>query len=127
MKIEVSEGDFYDKLSILSIKILYITDEVKKANVEKEYSELVQSGDLSILNSSLFDDLFEINKEIWHIEDKIRQKEAKKEFDQEFIEIARSVYIKNDERARIKRKINLLTDSIFYEEKQHVDYGDKNG
>jgi hypothetical protein len=104
MKIEISEGDFYDKLSILKLKMLLVTDSSKLKNIEKEFDELIQNADLDILSNPLYKNLCKINDEIWHIEDKIRQKEVKKEFDQEFIELARSVYIKNDERARIKRR-----------------------
>jgi len=125
MKVEVSVGESFDKLSILSIKLKKISDEIKRANVQKEYTSLLEIVNLnqqSVEVLSLFTQLCDINEKLWVIEDEIRLKESKKEFDQEFIELARSVYYTNDKRFEIKRKINLVCDSKLIEEKQHEKY-----
>lgn len=121
MEIEVSIGEIVDKLSILKIKRDNITDSVKLDNINREYFYLNSKvfDDLKIDNSD-FDQLYLINKKLWLIEDKIRTKEKNGEFDIDFIEIARSVYITNDERTKIKNYINLKYDSIFIEEKSYM-------
>ena len=123
MKIEVSIGEIADKLSILQIKKENITDEDKLFNVTKEegYLHDIVFTDLSISNED-FNKLLSINKELWIIEDKIRDKEKHKQFDQAFIELARSVYITNDKRAEIKKLINLKYKSDFTEEKSYKSY-----
>lgn len=124
MKIEVSNGELADKVSILSIKLQKIKSREKLANIQKEYEILIQA--LKKLNISDQDpdylELIGINLELWEIEDKIRIKEARKEFDDTFIQLARSVYHKNDQRADIKRRINLRTHSLLIEEKEYVNY-----
>jgi hypothetical protein len=127
MKIEISEGDFYDKLSILQVKLSYITDPKKVENIQKEYNELLKSANFNMINDQLYKDLFEANVRIWYIEDSIRKKEKEGQFDAEFINLARLVYYENDKRAELKRQINLTTCSDFIEEKQHVDYRRENG
>ena len=109
MEIEVSIGDIVDKLSILKIKRDNITDPVKLSNINREYIYLNDKVfyELKIDNSD-FDKLYLINKNLWVIEDEIRIKEKKGEFDSDFIELARSVYITNDERAKIKNCINSV-------------------
>ena len=123
MKIEVSTGEIVDKLSILSIKIDNITDESKLTNIKKEYEYLYQIvfSELKI-NQEDFNEMVQINQKLWIIEDEIREKERQKSFDQEFIELARSVYFTNDKRAEIKKQINLKYNSIFTEEKSYAKY-----
>ena len=120
----VSLGELVDKITILRIKNRNITDPLKLENVQRELVEL--SGVLSkadIPDILLeFQSLENINAELWDIEDKIRVKESKKEFDQEFIELARSVYITNDKRAKIKKDINLKVGSELVEEKSYEQY-----
>jgi len=124
MKIEVSNGELVDKVSILSIKLQKITSKKKLANIQKEYEILVQSfKEINISEQDQdFKELVKINQELWTIEDQIRIKEAQKQFDETFIELARSVYHKNDQRSAVKRRINLKTNSPLIEEKEYVDY-----
>jgi len=125
MKIEVSIGEIVDKLSILQIKKLNIIDEEKLINVRKEYDYLLKvvESDLNFSTSDeLYNKLFITNKKLWDIEDKIRDKERDKSFDNEFIELARSVYFTNDERSKIKKDINIKYGSNFIEEKSYKEY-----
>ena len=124
MKIDVSIGEIVDKLTILSIKLDKFRDPEKRKNVEKEYQILLQSLKTSDITpeSEEFKKLKTINLKLWDIEDKIRVKEAEKSFDDEFIELARSVYFTNDERATIKKQINLKFNSDLIEEKEYVSY-----
>lgn len=123
MKIEVSTGEILDKLSILHIKKEKITDEQKLLNVNNEYLYLydIVFSELNISEED-FLGMVSINKELWVIEDDIRDKEYKKEFDSVFIELARSVYVTNDKRAVFKKKINLKYGSLFVEEKSYSNY-----
>lgn len=123
MEIEVSIGEIVDKLSILRIKKNNITDPEKLVNINKEYDYLYHKvfQDLKIETSDFYD-LIMINEILWNVEDSIRLKEMKKEFDTDFIEMARSVYITNDQRAEIKKKINLKYSSNFVEEKSYKEY-----
>lgn len=123
MKIEVSTGEIVDKLSILHIKKENISDEIKLTNINKEFDYLYEIvfNDLKIENND-FLEMVEINKKLWDIEDQIRDKEFKKEFDTLFIELARSVYITNDKRAEFKKNINLKYGSLFVEEKSYFNY-----
>ena len=124
MKIYVSIGEVVDKISILSIKLKKIKDREKLKNIRKEFDLLNDSlEEIGIMTGSEeFKQLEEINQKLWDIEDKIRLKEANKEFDDEFIQLARSVYFSNDKRADIKRKINLKYGSELIEEKEYADY-----
>lgn len=125
MKIEVSNGEILDKLSILEIKSRKILDEDKLINVEIERRCLLPMYGLISTTEEIrskFDDLIKVNSMLWEIEDKIREKEYKKEFDNEFIELARSVYKTNDIRASIKKDINILSNSNLVEEKSYVKY-----
>jgi len=125
MNIEVSHGEIVDKLTILQIKKENITDPSKLDNVVKEYNYLLSivENDLGIsIQSSEYLELLSINKELWVIEDDIRDKERKKEFDDEFIQLARAVYYTNDVRAKIKKDINLKYSSGFVEEKSYQSY-----
>lgn len=125
MNIEVSHGEIVDKLTILQIKKENITDKNKLENINKEYQYIlsVVENDLGIsTESSDYLELLSINKELWVIEDDIRDKERKKEFDEEFIKLARAVYYTNDVRAKIKKEINLKYSSGFVEEKSYQSY-----
>lgn len=123
MKIEVSVGEIVDKLSILQIKTGMIKDHEKLANVKKEYDYLsdIVFDELKIEQSDFFN-LVVINSKLWEIEDRIRNKERNQEFDEDFIDLARSVYFTNDERAEIKKSINLKYGSYFVEEKSYEKY-----
>lgn len=123
MKIEVSIGEIVDKLSILKIKKNNIKDELKIVNVINEYDYLhdIVFNELKIEESD-FLNLVIINERLWDIEDKIRDKEKEKLFDNDFIELARSVYITNDKRSEIKKEINLKYGSLFIEEKSYQKY-----
>ncbi len=124
MKIEVSNGELVDKVSILSIKLKKIKTTEKLANIKKEYDLLIKyMNDLGIDEATdEYKQLIEVNTDLWEIEDKIRIKEANKEFDDEFIQLARSVYFQNDKRFEIKKKINSMTGSNLAEEKEYVKY-----
>ncbi len=123
MKIEVSNGEIIDKLTIIQIKLERIKDEAKLKNLKREFDELARVTS-SILSTSdpLYKALYEVNTELWEIEDNIRDLERKKDFGKEFIETARSVYFKNDRRAELKREINIRTSSGFIEEKSYEKY-----
>lgn len=123
MKIEVSNGEIIDKLTILRIKLERIKDKLKLSNLKKEYDELIKESLLIIGTSDpLYRELYQINCELWDIEDHIRDLERKKDFGQDFISTARAVYIKNDRRSEIKREINLKTSSGLTEEKSYEKY-----
>ena len=119
MKIEVSIGEIVDKLSILQIKKDNITDEVKLENINKEYVYLheIVFSQLKINYNDDYSKLLDVNKSLWIIEDKLRDKERDKSFDDDFIQLARSVYFTNDKRAEIKKELNLKYGSLFVEEK----------
>ncbi len=127
MKVEVSNGELLDKLSILELKLKNIKDNKKLINIKNEH------GGLSPLCNNLFDNygnelrslyakLSEINAELWKIEDDIRECERNKDFGDEFVQLARAVYFTNDKRSDVKKSINLLTESGFVEEKSYEDY-----
>ena len=124
MKIEVSVGEIVDKLSILDLKKNNITDEDKLVNINKEYLYLheVVFSELNINYDEDYTKLLDINRKLWDIEDNIRDKERLKEFDEEFTELARSVYFTNDIRSSIKKEINIKYGSGFVEEKSYQDY-----
>ena len=125
MNIEVSHGEIVDKLTILQIKKENITDPNKLDNIIKEYEYLlsVVENDLGISTlSPEYLELLSVNKELWVIEDDIRDKERQKEFDEDFVSLARSVYYTNDVRAKIKKEINLKHSSGFVEEKSYQSY-----
>lgn len=123
MKIEVSNGEIADKLTIIEIKKERIKDPVKLANLEKEYQALNEAV-CRIIDKKhpLYLELYNINCRLWEIEDHIRDLERGKEFNHDFIETARSVYFTNDKRSEVKRKINDLTGSDFTEEKSYEAY-----
>jgi hypothetical protein len=123
MKIEVSNGEIIDKLTILQIKLERIKDNAKLKNIKKEFGELSSSAS-SILSTGdeLYRALYNVNCELWDIEDHIRDLERNKNFGSDFIETARAVYFKNDKRSEIKREINIRTASGFIEEKSYEKY-----
>jgi len=123
MKIEVSIGEIVDKLSILRIKKNNINDPEKLKNIINEYDYLysVVFNELEIQENDFYN-LVLINEKLWDIEDKLRDRERDKSFDDTFIELARSVYFTNDKRAEIKKEINLKYGSIFVEEKSYKEY-----
>jgi hypothetical protein len=123
MKIEVSNGEIVDKLTIIEIKLENIKNEQKLANLRIEYQVLNDAVN-SILAKThpLYLELLEINRKLWVIEDRIRELEKAKDFGAEFIEVARSVYFTNDRRSDVKRKINEETKSGLIEEKSYEDY-----
>jgi len=132
MKVEISAGEALDKISILEIKLNQMKDEQRRENVKRELGLLIDSvlaeGLQVWLLGDEYKELLETNQALWIIEDRIRNKEHKKEFDEEFISLARSVYIMNDQRADIKRRINEQTKSLLIEEKEYtVKYEPKCG
>ena len=118
----ISIGELFDKITILEIKLSQIKNEDKLKNITIEHNHLKEIS-ASINTKSidyLIGNLKEVNLTLWNIENNIRAKEKLQEFDLEFIEISRSVYKNNDLRAVIKKKINILTDSLLCEEKEHL-------
>lgn len=123
MQIEVSNGEIADKLVIVEIKLERIKDKLKLANLRKEYEILNEAVALIIdKKNQLYLDLYNVNNQLWDIEDHIRDLERIKDFGEDFIQTARSVYFINDKRSDIKRKINELTGSNLTEEKSYEKY-----
>jgi hypothetical protein len=125
----VSYGELIDKITILEIKSRRITDEAKLANVRNELDMLNATWANSAASQTDISDerarLLAVNEALWDIEDRIRLKERAQAFDAEFIELARSVYFRNDERAAFKREINQKLGSELVEEKSYQDYRQK--
>jgi len=125
MQIEVSKGEIIDKFTIASIKLEKIHEEEKRNNVRYEY-EILEKAVLEIKShtkedlSFVIKELKLLNEQIWDTVDKICKKEVSKEFDGEFIELARNTYLLNDLRSKVKRKINLMTNSCIIEEKLYL-------
>ena len=112
IKINISLGEFLDKLNILEIKKRKIKEKNKLQNINREYDLLMEQWQSSKyacedIRKELLS-LTQVNQALWEIEDKIRNKEAKREFDDEFIELARSVYLTNDKRAKIKKTLKTM-------------------
>ena len=127
MKIEVSNGEILDKITILLIKSKKITDQTKLKNINNELNELVSFLDIvgyktNVTVYDLVTELETVNEKLWVVEDKLRDKERSKQFDEEFIQLARDVYFTNDERARIKKRLNEVTYSTLVEEKSYQKY-----
>lgn len=123
----ISVGELIDKITILEIKFYNIKDNKKIKNIKKELNILQNLCEIYEISSKkkykqFKNDLKKINLKLWEIEDKIRIKESKEKFDDEFINLARSVYLTNDERAKIKKKINLFFKSDVVEEKCYKKY-----
>ena len=131
INIEVSCGELIDKLTILSIKQEKITDVQKLKNIAKEKSSLdIIAQKLKTTDEKEYEKFFyqlqEVNQKLWDIEDKIRKLEKKKDFSEHFIQLARSVYITNDERFKIKNTINSHFHSDMKEEKEYEKYNNDN-
>ena len=126
VSIPISYGELIDKITILEIKSQKITDAEKVKNVRHELDELLRVWaaleESSVEINDLRHELKTVNETLWDIEDDIRKKDLQGEFDSEFIELARSVYIQNDTRAEHKRAINLRLGSELMEEKSYVNY-----
>jgi hypothetical protein len=124
--VPISPGELLDKITILRIKSARIEDVGKLGNVRRELALLEQNWRQSIpASAELADDeaaLERVNAELWDIEDRIRRHEAQQRFDAGFIELARAVYLRNDERAAIKQRINLKLNSAIVEEKSYQPY-----
>jgi hypothetical protein len=126
IKVPISPGELLDKITILRIKSARMTDPKKLANVRRELEALEETwrsspyaavdieGELSAL--------LQVNERLWTIEDDIRDKERAGTFDADFIRLARAVYIENDERAAIKKRVNLKLGSTLVEEKSYAHY-----
>jgi hypothetical protein len=124
--VEVAPGELIDKITILEIKLERIKDRAKLVNVRLELETLVKARDSAMVSnaelSSLGAELKIANEDLWKIEDDIRNSEREKIFGSAFIDLARSVYITNDKRASLKRKINELLGSTLIEEKSYSSY-----
>lgn len=127
--VPTSPGELIDKLTILRLKSEKITDPAKLANVRHEMDTLSATADQNVPNSDelrkLWDELYAINADLWVVEDDIRACEARSDFGPNFVALARAVYVTNDERARVKKEINLLLGSQIIEEKSYFDFGEK--
>lgn len=123
MKIEVSNGEIIDKLTIIEIKLQRIKDEKKLINIRKEFILLNEAAKKIIEKSDpLYKKLLGVNSSLWDIEDQCRDYERNKDFGDEFIHTVRQVYLYNDERSRIKKEINIKTGSDIIEEKSYEEY-----
>jgi Family of unknown function (DUF6165) len=126
ISVPVSFGELLDKIAILEIKAERITDPAKLVNIRRELEALIETWaahpashiEIAHLRAALK----AVNERLWVIEDDIRIKEKAQAFDQEFIRLARAVYFENDERAKIKKDINLALGSTYVEEKSYEDY-----
>jgi len=123
---EISAGELLDKISILEIKLEKIKNKSDLIEINKEYKALKESEKMNINSTNKINQLFnkikEINLKLWNIEDQIRGCESKKDFSQIFIDLARSVYINNDKRSKIKSEINKILGSNIKEIKKYSDY-----
>jgi len=125
--VPISPGELIDKITILEIKSQRMTDAAKLHNVRTELSLLTETWKASAYSatdiSAEWAGLRDVNGKLWDIEDRIRDQERDARFDVEFIELARAVYVTNDERAAIKKRINTRLGSLLVEEKSYADYG----
>ena len=132
MKVDVSNGELLDKVSIIKLKIENISNPTKHKHIRREHDELIaqmmeltdsiKDVELEARYLSLYDQLFTTNEKLWHLEDRIREKEKRNIFDQDFIDIARAIYYMNDARAGIKKEINELTQSPLVDVKSYLEY-----
>jgi len=126
IKVPISPGELLDKLTILRIKSKRMSDAKKLVNVRSELQELEQTWSGSLYSkidiSADIDALQAVNEKLWDIEDEIRDKERAQSFDAGFVRLARAVYFENDERAAIKRRINVTLGSTLVEEKSYASY-----
>jgi hypothetical protein len=127
--VPISPGELIDKITILEIKSERMTDAAKLANVRTELGLLLETWRSSAYASTdigaEWQALRDVNGQLWEIEDRIRDKERDGRFDAEFIELARAVYVTNDERAAVKKRINTKLGSALVEEKSYAEYRKK--
>lgn len=125
--VPIAPGELIDKLTILRLKSERIDDPAKLKNVRHEQDVLTRVADETMEKgpelTALWEELYQINADLWVIEDDIRHCEAAGDFGPEFIRLARAVYVTNDRRADVKKRINLLLGSAIVEEKSYVDHG----
>ena len=123
---EISPGELLDKISILEIKLEKVKDKKSQEEIKKEYKILkeIQTNSIEMTDEikNLIQSVKNVNIELWSIEDKLRIYEKNKDFGENFIELARGVYFKNDERAKFKNEINVILGSNIREIKQYIDY-----
>jgi len=121
----ISIGELFDKITILKIKSMRITALDKRVNISSELRQLQEIAKSAVPPSKEIEDLVAtlhaINEALWDIEDGKRAYEREKDFGEHFVQLAREVYLKNDERARVKRRINMLTGSALVEEKSYLN------
>jgi len=122
LKIPVSVGELFDKISILEIKKSKIKDQKKLSNINRELEHLGRHVHDGARDDSLFSELVVVNLTLWRAEDEIRDKESRGVFDKNFVNLARSVYHLNDKRSEIKRKIDAKFGSYLTEEKEYSSY-----
>ena len=123
---EISAGELLDKISILEIKLERVKDKKSQKEIKKEHKILkkiqTSSIKMSVKIKNLFQSVKDVNVELWNIEDKLRIYEKNRDFGKNFIELARGVYFKNDERAKLKNEINEILESNIREIKQYINY-----
>ena len=122
LKIPVSVGELFDKISILEIKKSRVKDKEKLSNINLELEDLGRHLHDGARDDSLFSELVVVNLTLWRAEDEIRDKESRGVFDKNFVNLARSVYHLNDKRSEIKRKIDAKFGSYLTEEKEYSRY-----
>ena len=123
---EISPGELLDKISILEIKLERVKDKKSQEEIKKEYKILkeIQTNSIKITDEikNLIQSVKNVNIELWDIEDKLRIYEKNRDFGKNFIELARGVYFKNDDRAKLKNEINEILESNIREIKQYINY-----
>jgi hypothetical protein len=125
MKVPASLGDLLDRITILQIKTERLRNEGQRASVYRELDALLESWNAEFPKAETvpeYDALRKVNEALWDVEDQLRAMEAAQDFGSTFVELARSVYKTNDQRAALKRKVNQRFGSVLMEEKQHPDY-----
>ena len=126
LQVPISVGELFDKITILEIKLERISDEGKRTNVAKELAVLISTASVTIELSDeglrIVDALRQVNRQLWDIEDEIRSYERNKDFGTRFVELARSVYHRNDQRSQHKKRLNEVMGSELVEEKSYADY-----
>jgi len=120
--VPISLGELYDKIAILIIKKEIIKDPIKLENIQKELNLLQDIAEKYDISGNYHTELYNINLHLWNVEDKLRENERIKLFDDTFIQLARAVYFWNDKRAEVKKQINLQYGSEIIEEKQYEKY-----
>ncbi len=117
--VPISVGEYYDKLSILRLKLDRLDDPKKRVQVQKEHDALWSARPGTDIDRELVASLDDVNTKLWDMEEDIRTCEKRQDFGPRFVELARSIYTLNDARAAIKRRINLAAGSDFFEEKSY--------